>query len=83
MMTVMTENTEESADTAPNANIASASAGEEESASDDAVEEAEDSDMQELGMMDDTFAISPEEQTIEVILSILEAFRRFLEALQG
>lgn len=81
MMTVLTDDDEESADTAPNANIASAS--EEESASDVAIEEAEDSGVQELGMMDDTFAISPEEQTIEVILSILEAFRRFLEALQG
>lgn len=81
MMTVMTEDTDESADSAPNANIASASVVEESTY--DAVVEAENSDMEELGMMDDTFAISPEEQSIEVILSILEAFRRFLEALHG
>ena len=90
MMVVVTSDsdmadTDEAADVPPNANIASASVVEDESASDDAVEaieEAESDDVQTLGTMD-TLAMSPEDQAIEAILSIFEAFRRFLEALQG
>lgn len=82
VMSVVTSDRDDTveSDDAPNANIAASSVM-EESANDGAVEEAEAYDGQDLGMLDTLE--SPEELTIDVIRSILEALRRFLEALQA